>query len=652
MDPEELNRLIQTAMQGQASAGGAAQQTAAALAALTRSTAGQTTATNLASQAAQNYATSQGAASSAAKALGSTAESTARNMIGLMTSVYGADKAFTGFIPALTTYSTILQDTIRLVSGRLEGVGIQIGTFGINFGRMLSGAGEVAARTIGLMSAAMQNALEASQKVADAFTGLTKYGALFGTSIVNLQKETVGLGIPIQQFSKMVQANIENITKFGVGTQKGGVLLGSFANELFRYDAALVAQYGNFENLAQVTGDYLALQTQLGIDVKKNSTAQLEGAREYLLRQKELSNITGKTAERMKQEEETRRQELAYASKLSRLGDDAKNNVQEGMELAGKIFGERGAKFAQEYFATGGKVISKESLEFAALMPDAANSIEQFMSTVNQGRQDYRKGNAAYLENNRDALAAQAALGESLAELTYATANPQLRAMSDVNSKILANLTTVEGYTALMKQIEQDRAKLPPLRQPGKGEGVGMVRDMTDAFDAATQSFVIGNRKLQEVNIKMDALVVGEVMPKMAAVVTYLGDLALAQIKLINTGIEELQKMGKISDDMVTKLNDWLEKFVAQVPEVARPLLEPGQNLPTRATGGVTSGPTIAGENGTEAVIPLAGGSIPMNIDWAPLTRILQENLDVNREILDAMEDSVNVQEQILKVNY
>ncbi len=76
------------------------------------------------------------------------------------------------------------------------------------------------------------------------------------------------------------------------------------------------------------------------------------------------------------------------------------------------------------------------------------------------------------------------------------------------------------------------------------------------------------------------------------------------------------------------------------------------QNQPQQADGGVTSGPTTVGENGSEAVIPLRSGNVPLNIDWTPLVDIMRENVEVNREILDAMEDSVEVQEQILKTNY
>ena len=652
MDPEELQRLLQAATQGQAAAGGAAQQAAAALQSLARSTSGQTNASNLATQAANNLSQSQSAAAGAARQFGGMVDSTAKNMIGLMQSVYGADKAFTGVVPVLQTYSQFLQDSIKLIGGRFEGVGVQVGAFGFNVGRLLSGGAEVAARSLALLTLALQNSLEASQKVADSFIGLTKYGAMFGTSITQLQAEATKMGIPIQQFSKMVQSNIENITKFGLGTQNGARLLGGFANELFRADTALVAQYGSFEALSQATAEYMALQTQLGIDIRKNSVAQVEGAREYLFRQKELANITGKTADRLKAEEETRRNELAYASKLSRLGEDAKNNVQEGMAMAGKIFGERGSKFAQEYFATGGKVISKESLEFAALMPDAADTIAQFMATVDRGRDDYRKGNAAYLENNKDALEAQARLGENLAELTYATANPQLKAMSEVNSSILSNLTTIDGYTAIIKEIEADRAKLGKLRAPTEAEGLQIqVRDLGTAFDAATTSFIVGTKKMQEINVEMDKFVVGKMMPKMGEVVGYLGDMAVQQIKLIDTGITELIKMGKTASDTIDAINSWAEKFGKSLPDIAKPMMQQ-QNLPQQAKGGVTSGPTIVGENGPEAVIPLASGNVPMNINWKPLTDLLTENLTVNREILDAIEDSVEVQEQILKTNY
>lgn len=78
----------------------------------------------------------------------------------------------------------------------------------------------------------------------------------------------------------------------------------------------------------------------------------------------------------------------------------------------------------------------------------------------------------------------------------------------------------------------------------------------------------------------------------------------------------------------------------------------PPTNTPVRAEGGIARGPTIAGESGTEAVIPLDKGPIPLQIDLTPLIQILQQNNSLTREMLDALGDMTDVQERILNASY
>lgn len=654
MDPQELEQLIKTAMQGQTAAGGAAQQTAQALAALTRSTVNQTNASTLAQQASNNLADSQAKARQASGRFGDTVQDAGNRMMGLMQSMYGAEKAFTGFTPVIDTYSHILQSTVKLLGESTQNVGMQIGTFGINIGKLSTLIAGTTLRTLDLLTSGFKIALDSSQKVADSFVTVAKYGATFGTSISQFADTAAKLGIPLQQFAKMVQTNIENISKLGLGVQNGAVRLGEFTSALFDSDAALRAQYGSMEAIAQATSDYMALQSQLGVISQKNSKEQIEGAREYLLRQKELANLTGKTAERLKQEEEARRMELAYASKLSRLGEDAKNNVMEGMAVAGKMFGDRGAKYAQEFFATGGKVISKESLEFAAMMPDAADTIAQFMATVNKGRADYQKGNSAYLEANAGVLEAQARSMEDFAELTYATTNPQLKMMSEVGSAIVNNLSLIKNYSAVALEIEENRKRLGTLRAPTEGEMPGVMRREMP-MDQATDAFVSAAVTLRDTQLALDDFVVKQMMPRMGELTGALGELAVKQIQAIDSSIEALKSMTDIAKTAEEKLDVFIETLTDKLKSAGLTLVNPReavQNLPRQAEGGITSGTTIVGENGPEAVIPLKSGGVPMNIDWTPLVSILRENTDLNREMLDALENSVDVQQRILQASY
>jgi DNA repair exonuclease SbcCD ATPase subunit len=64
--------------------------------------------------------------------------------------------------------------------------------------------------------------------------------------------------------------------------------------------------------------------------------------------------------------------------------------------------------------------------------------------------------------------------------------------------------------------------------------------------------------------------------------------------------------------------------------------------------GGIAAEPTIVGENNQpEAVIPLARGSIPLNINFDPMLRILEQQREYLEEILSATEDNSDYLERI-----
>ena len=67
--------------------------------------------------------------------------------------------------------------------------------------------------------------------------------------------------------------------------------------------------------------------------------------------------------------------------------------------------------------------------------------------------------------------------------------------------------------------------------------------------------------------------------------------------------------------------------------------------LETRASGGVVNKPVIAGEDGPEAIIPLAKGNVPLDIDWTPMTRAMYE-------LIDKVQEGNDINDRILKASY
>ena len=84
-------------------------------------------------------------------------------------------------------------------------------------------------------------------------------------------------------------------------------------------DHAMIGMYGGLDNMAASLADYVVMQTKYGYDAVKNQNQLEAGAKSYLMAQKELQILTGKSADSIKQEQQLRLQSSAFQMKLNHL---------------------------------------------------------------------------------------------------------------------------------------------------------------------------------------------------------------------------------------------------------------------------------------------------------------------------------------------
>jgi hypothetical protein len=401
------------------------------------------------------------------------------SMSSITSSAYGLDKAFTSVIPTFDQY----MNSMTKVFDALGKLGSGVSILGFATGRATEGLSAVAKMGLDVVGNIIKFQLETAQKVADIYTEMSKSGATFGGSINNMAQSAADAGLPIQNFAKLIMSNTESLAKFGKSFKDGAVFVGGLGTEILNTNTKLAVLYGGVDGLNEGIAQYIALQSQLGIDETKDRSKAKEGAIEYLMRQKELSQITGKNAETLRKEEEGRRKQLDYNLKMGRLGEVAQQNVKEGMAVAGKLFGDQGSKYAEEYFATGGKIFSKEALTYQAMNREAADAISQLVTGVDQSRESYRKGVGNYLSANADTLEGVARSQEAFAEINRAANNPILRSMTETSSSVLENLNLMKNYSALAAQIEKDRTTKPGPASEGYAEALKMARDSQIKID-------------------------------------------------------------------------------------------------------------------------------------------------------------------------
>jgi len=558
----------------------AAQQLAQVLLSASRAGVNQT---NAATATAQSLAALQ--ARSAAVSAGMIGVTGAfGGLIGQATSlaagIYGADKAFSSVIPTLDAIASVV--TKFNTSIGMLGSGVTIA--GFSLGRASDAAAAFANSGIEAIQGILKFQIEAAQKVADMYVASSKAGAMFGGSITRLAAAATLAEVPIQNLVKVITDNVDSLAKLGLGQEKAGVIVAGMTKEIFDNNDALRALYGDFNELSSGVADYLASQSQLGLNAANDYKVNKAAAVDYLYRQKELTAITGKNAELLKKEEEARRTQLDYNLKLGRLGEEARKNVTESLAIAGKVFGSEGAKYAEEYFATGGKVYSKSALAYQAMNQEAAQVLAGMIGAVDQSREGFRTFTGALLKDAAPALEAYARSNENLAEINRAANNPFITSMAATSAAIIENLTFLKNSSELFAKIEADRRKME-----------------TQPLDAATKAFTDAQAALLNNQRQIDITVLDN-MKSMGRTIELLNQIQAGFISLqglANQTLNDIIKSGFASSDAADAFIKKLIDRISNPPEMP-PL--PGQGRtpasPTTPSGPVSSlppeGPTTA----------------------------------------------------------
>ena len=600
----------------------------------------------------------------------------------LGSSAYGVTEAFTGVVPAVDTVTEAFKKVANLsqmlIPGSAESFQVR------RYGQIVTLVNEA----LSFVSATLKFQLEASQKVANSFVELSRQGATFGASIQSFSKFAYDLNVPMQTLAKIAKENAQNISGLGLGFQEGlGIILKESRNIFYgvnestkNLDNSIVALYGDLESLTSATASFYAQLSNVGLTTRSfagQETIRNQALRDYLISQKELTSLTGKTAQALKEEEDKRRQNLDYQLKAARLGQEEQRNLEMAMGLATKFFGPAGAKVAEEYFATGGKIMSKSGLEFVGAQNEQSKAIFSMIDGIRQGREGFRKGLGTYFAANKPALEAEARSREDLAEIYRATGGEYLGMISSSSAAFIASSESVENLGKTLDKLEEDRKKL------------------AETLDGPTKAFVESTRVVMQNQVEIDQKIIKQ-MTDMDRIVTRFTQIQNAMLDIQQDMYREIasviNEIGSLDpNDLNRTMQNLMQRLIAGLgrrlggdppaaannppprtaPSPLPPVADPGSpntgdDLPVpageerergrprggRARGGIVNEPTIVGEAGPER---LAGDlvfpydrPVPLQIDWSPLISAMEENNAAARELVALNEDNLRMQRQLL----
>jgi hypothetical protein len=520
------------------------------LSALSRTTGASNNQTNAATVAAQSLQQLQGSSNRLATGLSSALSvgtGFVSGLTSLTASIYGADKAFTSVIPTLSFITNTFTKSVTAAGTALSGLSVK----GFSFGRASEAAAAGVTATFEVLSDVIKFQIESAQKVSDQFQELTKVGATFGGSIGTMGAVAKELRIPLLQFGRVITSNVESLSKLGVGITDAGARVVSFGMDLYDKEDSLLALYGSIENISEGVADFMALQAGLGKAQTTDYYAQRNSIKEYLIRQKELTAITGQSADALKKAEEERRKDLAYQLKVSRMSPIAQENIKEGFAIAQAKFGDEAAQYLKEYVRTQGKITDPAMIAYANGNQEVARTMQMFAENVNLSRDDFRRNYAGFIKENAGAYRGFAESIEDLAELPPQLMNPFVQSMTKQGASLIANMGFFEDLPATVERMIAEGTKL---------------RDVLT--DPATKAFVDAERDRARIQREIDTTVLTN-MQNIGSTIKYLNEITLAMVKAqgsISELLDQLKKapqaaadfnksVGNMVDDIFRKMN-------------------------------------------------------------------------------------------------
>lgn len=586
--------------------------------------------------------------------------------------VMDATGAYTAVLPTID----LLANTVKSVIDAVGSLTSNVSILGFSTGQVGTGLAKLANTGLDFFASVLKLNIQTAQAVIDQFNGIVKSGATFGGSIDRMRESAASAGIPLRIFTDLIKTNSANLGQMSLGMQNSASAIARMGTTIRNGNPQLLAMYGTQEELNNAVVEYVDMQRRVGIDALADQTALRAGATAYLYQQKELTALTGKSAEELKRSQEERRKEAAYQIAINRMGSEARLNAEYAIEQIAAKFGPEAAQYAKEFISTGGQVISKSGIIFESLAGPLASTVQQVVSGLNQSKEAFRstatgvierdaKRNADYLVSNNETLAvlaqANRTSNEVVTQIVAITGNvlaglssaEQAGATRDTYLKELGKgigASTEAALNAYNSLLEQQK-KLDTLGT----QNIAQLGKFIDALYGLQEKFISGQTHISEA---VNALVTGD-MEKFRTAIGNLGDYIAAQIGIreVPTGTEN-----RLSSNLGTPSSSVEGRSVVtptrpglpNQPSNAQPSYPqaPPQNVPRRAEGGITAGPVLAGEAGPEAVIPLKQGSVPVALDIGPLVQAMDEQVSISRDLLDEMRDAVDVQKRILQATY
>ena len=208
-----------------------------------------------------------------------------------------------------------------------------------------------------------------------AFQQLSTSGILFNGTIVELQQEAAAQRLELGQLNSILSQNSERLALLGSATDGARLALSAGARAYDQNAEQLRAWGINFEEQGELFTSFLSVNA-LALRRRTMSEEQLVNqSSAYAINLRQLSALTGKSVDELRQEVEKQNFSAAFDSFLAGItDDDERQRIRSMVTQMGATYGEAGAELAMAQ-AMGIPPITDAATAMAGVLPQLNDEI-------------------------------------------------------------------------------------------------------------------------------------------------------------------------------------------------------------------------------------------------------------------------------------
>ncbi len=526
----------------------------------------------------------------------------------------------------------------------------------------------------------------------DAFQSVSKFGAIGAGGLQQFAQLAINSGLSLTQFQSVVEANAVALSQFRGLTATGAEDFSTIVGQLTQRDTGEGLRELGFsaEQIASSAASFLTLTARQGIAQRMSNMQLAKASADYAKELDLLAKLTGLDVDQLQERQNAILSEARFRARVEQLNAIGQQEAAKRLgdfTIGLERFSPEVARGVRDIIGAGGLVATESARSITLQTQGEIQRIvrglevgDLDMAEANVALQNALKANIGQIRNStaligdqnlftqnfvgiQDLVNAQLGAQGELLKAAVDAQNDQINA----TDRLTAGAVTAEkAFQALNREIDNLTFTFLPTFAKGIGAvATGLVKIVqkgTEAFgiEGADVGLNFDTEIIQKVkNDQARAVLEEKGLPTTPENITIINTLGAGSgSRLINLAPGAMgpnqNERGKLREILGENPRGMTKEEIIQK-------ITQENKVPSYQTGGVVAGPKTgytAMLHGTEAVVPLEGGTdIPvemqgMNDGMNQQLSVMKDQLNKLKELVSIMGGSKDIQRRILSASY